>query len=429
MTSRPQPISGSIGERIRVILGKDGDEWLLLLNKDNGERKWQTQNWSNIPFAVAKQLNNCIKKDRKVTIVDFNGNGAWYINAEKHDGSGGHAWWGGTNASNEIKQLTNKACSKQVYFGTTDYNNDTDTYVLISGNNGYQQSCSLNQSLVDRMKSCNNRGGTIHFIRLFHDNEYVVKDDNGREWIVDGPLDDELRNTSGEVHDVAKARDGSWIVIRDNRFIASQGVSNELRNTLTEFYNEQRRYNSERDAEIRQYDAEQSRLAQEARERAQQEARLQREREERERREREEKEAEEARKRAIEAEKARKEAAEKEKLKRATLLEEALIKRVTDEANDIVDAERNIEKRKQSLKQSLEMIPESARPKISTECENLSKNVCVVCQHEDASMVIVPCGHACLCGECSMSVINNSKQCPLCRAAIREIIRIYFGNK
>lgn len=425
MSTRPEPIRGTIGERIRVILGKDGDEWLLLLNKDNGERKWQTQYWNNIPFAVAKQINNCIKKDRKVTKVDFNSNGAWYIDAERHDGTGGHSWWGGTNASNEIKQLTNKACSKQVYFGTTNFNDET--YVLISGNNGYEHSWDLDQSLVGCIKRCNARGGTIQFIRLFHNNEFVFTDDFGREWSLDGPLSDEL-DISGAVHDVASAQDGSWVVIRDDRFITSQGVSNELTTALTNFYNEQRRYNSERDAEIRRYDEEQIRLAQEARERAQQEARLQREREELERREREEKEAEEARKRAIEAEKARKEAAERENLKRVALLEEALIKRVTDEANDIADAERNIKKRKQSLKQSLELIPESARPKISLECENSSKNVCVVCQHEDVSMVIVPCGHACLCGECSLSVIHNNKQCPLCRAAIREIIRIYFGN-
>ena len=427
MSSRPERIQGTTGERIRVILGDNGNEWLLLLNKDNGERKWQTQNWSStIPFAVAKQINNCIKKDRKVTRVDFNGNGAWYIEAEKYDGTGGHSWWGGTNASNEIKQLTNKAGSKQVYFGTTHYNDES--YVLISGNNGYEYSEDLDQSLIDCIKRCNARGGIIKFIRLFHNNEFVFTDNSGREWSLDGPLSDELKNISGVVHDVASAQDGSWVVIRDSRFIASQGISNELTTTLTDFYNEQRRYNSERDAEIRRYDEEQIRLAQEARERAQQEARLQREREELERREREDKEAEEARKRAIEAEKARKEAAERENLKRAALLEEALIKRVTDEANDIADAERNIEKRKQSIKRSLELIPESARPNLSIECENSSKNVCVVCQHEDVSMVIVPCGHACLCGECSLSVINNSKQCPLCRAAIREIIRIYFGN-
>lgn len=105
-----------------------------------------------------------------------------------------------------------------------------------------------------------------------------------------------------------------------------------------------------------------------------------------------------------------------------------MIKRVTEEANDIAEAERNIQKRKHSLMDSLKLIPESARPKISTECETSSKDVCVICQHEEVSMVIVPCGHACLCAACSLSVMDNTKQCPLCRAAIREIIKIYFGN-
>lgn len=36
MVTVPRPITGSIGSRVRVVLGKDGDEWLLLLNYD----KW-----------------------------------------------------------------------------------------------------------------------------------------------------------------------------------------------------------------------------------------------------------------------------------------------------------------------------------------------------------------------------------------------------
>eukprot|EP00548_Thalassiothrix_antarctica_P007690 CAMPEP_0194150702 /NCGR_PEP_ID=MMETSP0152-20130528/44766_1 /TAXON_ID=1049557 /ORGANISM="Thalassiothrix antarctica, Strain L6-D1" /LENGTH=82 /DNA_ID=CAMNT_0038853887 /DNA_START=17 /DNA_END=262 /DNA_ORIENTATION=+ len=76
----PRPINGSIGSRIRVILGDTGDEWLLLLENDDGDAKWQTKDWNNIPCGVAKQINNCTAKDRDIKHVDFGPTGAWYIN-------------------------------------------------------------------------------------------------------------------------------------------------------------------------------------------------------------------------------------------------------------------------------------------------------------------------------------------------------------
>lgn len=464
MSTRPERIRGSIGERIRVILGDDGNEWLLLLNKDNGERKWQSQSWKDIPTDVSKQINNCIKKDRKVTKVDFNSDGAWYIEGEKYDGTRSYSWWGGTDAPIEDWLEENKY-SKQVYLGTDEdyyYGGKEETYVLIERGNGFEYSKNLPKQLKDCLKDCNNRRGTINFIRLFDDNKYFISHDRGEEWdLGNRHIDDALQESSENVQDIARANDGSWIIINDDCFESSNGIDKSLIKALENFYSDQRRWIRERDAEIKEYDKEQSRLAEEARERARREARLQREREELERRqqeeiearlqremdelqrrEREAREAAEARRRAIEAEiarqarrraieaesLARQAAAEREKLKQQSIFQKALIKRVTEEANDIADAERNIEKRKQSLKQTLEMIPESARPKISIEHGNSSKNVCVVCQDENASMAIVPCGHVCLCAECSSSILTNDKKCPLCRIAIEKVMKIYFGN-
>ena len=176
-------------------------------------------------------------------------------------------------------------------------------------------------------------------------------------------------------------------------------------------------------------------LAEKERKRSREQARIQREREERERQEREVSEmyrrAAEACRESFEAEKAKEEAAKKEKEKRASLLEEALINKITEEANDIADIEKVMQRRKRSLQQSLELLPENLRPQISFENESSSSNtvrVCVVCQHQDAIMAIVPCGHMCLCAECSSSIMVNNKQCPLCRIDIEKIMKIYIGN-
>lgn len=64
MVAVPRPITGTIGSRIRLVLGKTGDEWLLLQNHDHGNREWQEKSWDSMPFAVAKQLNNCMEKGR-----------------------------------------------------------------------------------------------------------------------------------------------------------------------------------------------------------------------------------------------------------------------------------------------------------------------------------------------------------------------------
>ena len=108
MTSNPpRSIEGNIGSRIRVIFGATSDNWLLLLNNDDGNRIWQDQYWSNIPDKLNKQINNCIAKGRYIEEVDFGPNGEWYVHGIKRDGSGGHSWWDeNTTASLSIKEMT-----------------------------------------------------------------------------------------------------------------------------------------------------------------------------------------------------------------------------------------------------------------------------------------------------------------------------------
>ena len=54
--------------------------------------------------------------------------------------------------------------------------------------------------------------------------------------------------------DVAVARDGSWVVIRDHRFVESQGVSKELSRRLAEFYSNHRTRQAAQKAAIAAYD-------------------------------------------------------------------------------------------------------------------------------------------------------------------------------
>ena len=149
MVTVPRPIVGSVGGRIRLIFGDNGKEWLILMDHDNGDSKWQLKGWKGIHHAVAKQLNNCTEKGRDIKAVDFGPDGAWYINGVKSDGSGNHSWWGGTEAADTIKKWTSSPHSVQGSFGTSRY--DTKTFAIVEGN-GYSLSEHLHEELKTRVK-------------------------------------------------------------------------------------------------------------------------------------------------------------------------------------------------------------------------------------------------------------------------------------
>ena len=77
---------------------------------------------------------------------------------------------------------------------------------------------------------------------------------------------------------------------------------------------------------------------------------------------------------------------------------------------------------------------QSARPpQIQIEDNNprpkrrLSTKTCVICMANPASMVLVPCGHACLCGDCGTgaSLLKLDSKCPECRGEFSCAIRVY----
>jgi hypothetical protein len=51
------------------------------------------------------------------------------------------------------------------------------------------------------------------------------------------------------------------------------------------------------------------------------------------------------------------------------------------------------------------------------------QNACVICLSEDAVMAAVPCGHRAYCPTCTAAA--RGQNCPVCRAAVRDVIRIY----
>ena len=46
---------------------------------------------------------------------------------------------------------------------------------------------------------------------------------------------------------------------------------------------------------------------------------------------------------------------------------------------------------------------------------------CIVCFANEKNVVLVPCGHYCLCNDCGNTLLNTTNICPLCRATISVV--------
>jgi hypothetical protein len=444
----PSPISGSIGSRIRIIFGDTASEYLLIFNEEDDDSKWQSYYQGNLWTAVARQLRNCKAKGRHVTCIDFGPTGAWFMAGQKRDGSGHHSWWNSTTASSTIKEQSGGNDEVKASFGSNEYGSETS--VVIIGSNGY--ACrGIDNDLRSRIDRIHERGKMIHFVRLFYGDKYFISDSEGTGWSGMGPyLSKELKNGRGKINDVAVAKNGCWVVIRDDRFASSQGVPKEVDDLLNKFYMNQRARNQARQNQIQQHAAEllqqaaelvrvvQERTAQEERERAERE-RVERERVERERAERERAERERVERKRAERERAAKEAAMAEALVSAHLRE------LTREVESIRSLEQQLETRKRLCRASYESLPPSMQSQLGSSASILCAGTttptsitsgsstvtvvvedCVVCQDRKAAHATVPCGHHCLCDECASDLTGRSGRCPLCRTQVQSTLKIYL---
>lgn len=51
---------------------------------------------------------------------------------------------------------------------------------------------------------------------------------------------------------------------------------------------------------------------------------------------------------------------------------------------------------------------------------------CVICQENEKSHIILPCGHFCLCLQCSNTLRTNGSSCPMCRLIPTAYQKVYY---
>lgn len=51
---------------------------------------------------------------------------------------------------------------------------------------------------------------------------------------------------------------------------------------------------------------------------------------------------------------------------------------------------------------------------------------CIICTVNQVKVILYPCCHACMCGQCAKDYINIS--CPICRKPVRKFLKIYISE-
>lgn len=70
-------------------------------------------------------------------------------------------------------------------------------------------------------------------------------------------------------------------------------------------------------------------------------------------------------------------------------------------------------------------MPEILASQLRKEDEKEEDYKCKICFEKDIDVVILECGHFCICSGCSAGVVESKKGCPVCRNPITNIKKIY----
>ena len=62
---------------------------------------------------------------------------------------------------------------------------------------------------------------------------------------------------------------------------------------------------------------------------------------------------------------------------------------------------------------------------VGTARESPSTAPCVICFEADVDTALVPCGHYMLCARCAHNLVSREAPCPMCRAPVDSVLRVF----
>ncbi|CAB9524465.1 protein ligase RNF26 [Seminavis robusta] len=141
-----------------------------------------------------------------------------------------------------------------------------------------------------------------------------------------------------------------------------------------------------------------------------------------------------------------KEEVEQEK-ERANSLGELLMHSLEEEIGSVLaeqtslkDREERVKARVRSLDTTLKKLPgeHSKTKELHDQMKDVHENqctlvnaLCAVCHEQSATKAVIPCGHLCLCDECTKSITelaSSQRSCPLCRGNLLSTLHIYTSK-
>ena len=63
----------------------------------------------------------------------------------------------------------------------------------------------------------------------------------------------------------------------------------------------------------------------------------------------------------------------------------------------------------------------------SPRSSSVSAQTCVVCLSEQREVILMNCGHVCVCANCAMEIMATRPLCPVCRANIERVAPAFIA--
>ena len=88
----------------------------------------------------------------------------------------------------------------------------------------------------------------------------------------------------------------------------------------------------------------------------------------------------------------------------------------------------------QQLQQEMSLLRDSVKTCLDTSAslvhrENPMKRKCCVCDETQVEAVLYRCGHMCTCLKCANELHWSGGKCPICRAQIMDVVRVFFDTR